>query len=364
MKNMKKQNTYEEIAKEISKNLENSNFLFSYKENYEKKELYKNILKRPFNLARIFTFIFHFVILTIILFLIYDLLKFSFSFLYIISISFAGSILLTILVIRKSVQKLIEFNGTIIYFYNTFLICKRKNRFEKYFYNDISSFSENTYKYSFSLRNKSVGVYKNSISSDFSQFLSNIKTNYKNIKKDSDEESVWTDLTSLMEENKRKQNLLNQVTLNKYCSSKPIYKIMLFRTLIIFFVSTFLIVYILNKINETPFDLIFFFFLFFAACCGTIISIPLSIDNIIETVLKKWSQESLYLFQDFLLVKNNNSIVKYEYQNLKFIFENEYLIGIKANNYNYPFIFNKQELSIQEYNMLLQTKNMQKKMYH
>lgn len=139
-------------------------------------------------------------------------------------------------------------------------------------------------------------------------------------------------------------NNKNEQSLNNYYHTKKIF----FKIFIYFFcIEYFIGIYIMNDLmfvsfKDFTFCIIYFFVL-------VISSIYIYIKKKIKIILQE-PTEKLYFYDKFFLIKNENQILKYDYDNIKTFIEDEDKIYIKTELLS-PIIINKSDLTLNKFDL-------------
>lgn len=335
------------IMDDILKQLEKPNFLYDKLPDFE--DLYNNVKKHPINFTRVVNCLGLFLILNFIYFwIIQKYFGFYFYHLFIIPIFFLISVIWTIKKAKKNISEIISMTNAKFNFYDNFLIINSKDSIEKIPYNKLLFIKENKINFIFATKTRSFIIEKNKIDDKFYIFLEKLEKQYKNIKETSDDILFWDCLHEYMGKYKIYCiNDINEKTLDKYYHTKKVFKIFYIYILCINFIVGLCVfsAFDIRFNNFTEFALYIIFIIILTIFC-----MPNHIKYRIKRLLQK-RQEKLYFYDEFFLIKTEENIFKYEYNNIKSFIEDNELIFIKIKSLLSPIVINKQSFNSKEFDL-------------
>ncbi len=336
-----------DIIGNIANQMENPLFIYDKLPNFE--DIYNNVKKHPLNLTRIINCLSLFFILNVVYFwIIQKYLKFSFLYYLIVPILFLVSVLWTIKKTKKNIFKIITMSNAKFYFYDNFLIIKSDNSLEQTPYNKILLFKEGKTIFSFATKSRSFIIEKNKIDDKFYNFLKRLTKQYKNIKTSSNDKLFWDCLHKHMGKYKLYcVNNKNEKTLDKYYHTKKVFKIFYIYILCINFIIVLSVFSAFGILFKNSIEFIFYMIFIIIL---TIFCMPNHIKYRIKRILQK-KEEKLYFYDEFFLIKTEEIILKYEYNDIKSFTEDDEIIFIKVKSLISPIVINKQISSSMNFNL-------------
>lgn len=325
------------IINEILRQTDQPNFV--YDGSISNNKIYNYIKKHPINFSRITYLLSRFLCLYIIfLFLIQKNYKVSYSHRFIILLSFIISIVMTIIKIKKEIKKQISILNSKIYFYDNFFIIESVDNIENIPYNKILSIKESKNNFSILIKSKNLIIQKEEIDEKFSKFLAKLMINYKKIVLTTKDEQFWESTHKNMGAYKVYCiNEKNEKTLNKFFNTKKIYIPIFIYFFICFSLIALYIYYIFGIVYNTPSKILLF--TIFVFILTKVLLTKLINEKKLEMI--KSPQEKIYLYDKYLIIKNKEKIVKYNYDKIKYFIEDNELIYIPIKLFSLVLIINK-----------------------
>lgn len=229
------------------------------------------------------------------------------------------------------------------YFYDNLLIIQNDNKIIKVSYDKLQyEHKDSVYSFHSSQRNDSLAF---SIKSDSPVDEFDIFLNELNNKKDPAKKKILLDKihNNINKYRLHCTNKKNNKTLKKYYHENIFLMFLYISIILIYFISFCVYKYLIKEDTE--------FFLFMQICClPTFIILPIVIIKE-KRKSKQIYQEELYFYENFFLIETKDSILKYEYSDIKSFSEDNNSIYIKVKSLSLPIIIDKQ-LCNSKFNLL------------
>ena len=142
-------------------------------------------------------------------------------------------------------------------------------------------------------------------------------------------------------------NNKNEKTLDKYYHTKKVFKIFYIYILCINFIIVLSVFSAFGILFKNSIEFIFYMIFIIIL---TIFCMPNHIKYRIKRILQK-KEEKLYFYDEFFLIKTEEIILKYEYNDIKSFTEDDEIIFIKVKSLISPIVINKQISSSMNFNL-------------
>lgn len=365
---------FEDIAENIVNNLEKP--IFTYEEKYDYKIVFGRVKKHFFNKARIKIILTFFIILTIIIYLCTR--KFI-SLPIIIIISLILSIIITYLLVKKNAKNTSKNIDNKLLFYEDYLIIKSKNFIFNFSYEDISRIEETTYYFLIYIKkyHECIMIDKEKINNEFAEYLKKLQLNKNsNQKTNKTSENFFNSINKYFKDtaNVFCPTVIGSNTLRNYFNFKYT-KIRIVLQQLFFITPVIISIPYLLNMYYTYIHFQFHFSVYFV-----IIFIPIivfvelillynkNINTHVNKSITLLKEKNIYFYKNFFLLRNDNSIIKYDYSKIKKVLNdnNNIFIITKINslfkfiNLYYPIMIDKKILKENEMKFIyMQNKNKQ-----
>lgn len=296
-------------------------------------ELYIDLKKHPLNSKIIVGYLVIFLIIFIIYYLITLLIKhkMNLSITIIILLSII-SLFITIFFKIKGLKNTSKNSNANFYFYDDFILLKRKNENEYIFFNEINSIDESKKYFNIYKNGNRYIITKNKIKPELSDYLRKLKQNLKKLKNDSK-----YSYKNFIKNHKNEviiysKNNISEEILNKYYKINKIKKDFLINSLLVNLFNVHILLVILYRFifKTYNFDIKVYSFLILEAFLLTIIFQKLYRKYFINKLLKN-NNSYLYIFSDFIFINYKDKILRYNYNDIKLILDIDDLLLIKIN---------------------------------
>ncbi len=326
---------------------ENSNFIFD--------ELYNDFKKNPLSLkiikGYIIIFIINFLTYYLINLIIKQKLELSITIIIFISIL---SLFFTVFFKIKGLKNTSKNSNAKFYFYDDFILLKRKKDIEYIFLNEISTISESEKYFNLYKNGNRYVLIKTKLEQKLIDYLRQLKQNIKEQKKDK-----YYSYKNFIKNYKNdlilySKNEINEEVLNKYYKIKKVNKDLFINSLFVNLFSIHILLLIIYKFifKSYNFNIKIYLFIIFEILLLTIIFQKHYKTRDMKTIIKDKFIDT-YLYNNFILVNFKNKIIRYNYSDIKYICEKDNLLVIKFKEYNsQPIFFNKNTFKKDQFDFL------------